>query len=101
MKMHVYIKDPGKPPRSVNISKSLKNLQNTVGGHIECVRPLTDMVIICNEEGMINDLPFNCELFGLPFFGTIIFAGANEDDFCDVPIEYDLFKKLFPSLWRC
>ena len=59
-----------------NISNSLKNLQNTVEGYIETVTVASDLVIICNEEGVIRNLPFNCELCGHQFFGTLITASC-------------------------
>lgn len=99
-KIHVYIKDPGKPPRSVHISNTLENLQKTVGGYIETVTLASDLVIICNEEGIINDLPYNCNVCGHMLFGTVIFCGAEGDEFGDVPYSYKKFKELFPELWR-
>lgn len=57
-KIHVLIKEPGKKPRSVNISHTLENLQKTVGGYIEAVTLTNDFVIICNEEGRLKRLPW-------------------------------------------
>lgn len=43
----------------------LKGLQEFVGGFIECV-PLSDCyLMIVNEEGKLNDLPFNATATGL------------------------------------
>lgn len=78
-KIKVYIKRPGCIPRSVWVSNSLKNLQNTVGGYIETVRLASDMVIICNEEGRLLGLPYNCEVCGVDLCGDIIFCGSRGD----------------------
>lgn len=78
-----------------NISCTLKNLQNIVGGYIETVTVADNLVIICNEEGLIRDLPFNCELCGHMFFGTLIFIGADGEDFADVPITFKEYKQFF------
>ena len=78
-----------------NISNSLKNLQNTVEGYIETVTVAYDLVIICNEEGVIRNLPFNCELCGHQFFGTLIICGADGDEFGDIPISFDQWKRFF------
>ena len=78
-----------------NISNSLKNLQNTVEGYIETVTVASDLVIICNEEGVIRNLPFNCELCGHQFFGTLIICGVDEDEFGDIPITFDQWKRFF------
>lgn len=99
-KIKVFIKRPGAVPYSTNISNSLENLQKTVGGYIETATVAEDFTIICNEEGLINDLPFNCTLLGNYFFGTLIFAGVKNDEFVDVPISFQKFKKLFPQLWN-
>ena len=100
MKIRVIIKDPGKKPRCVNISNTLENLQKTVGGYIETVTIASDMVIICNEEGRLQDLPYNCNVCGIDYVGTIIFCGVSEDEFCDVPVEYKVLKGMLPELWE-
>ena len=77
------------------IINSLKNLQNAVDGYIETVTVATDMVIICNEEGVIRGLPFNCELCGHQFFGTLIICGVDGDEFADIPMTFDEWKRFF------
>lgn len=99
-KTHVLIKDPGKPPRSVNISTSLENLQKTVGGYIESVRLVTDWTILCDEDGKLKDKPYNCTICGADFVGTIVFIGTKKSEFTDFPVEYKTMKKLFPQLWQ-
>lgn len=99
-KIKVLIKDPGKNPRSVNISNRLGNLQLYVEGYIETVTLASDLVIICNEEGRIKGLPYNCSIGGVDFYGTIILCGFTGEDFSDVPMRYDQAKKLFPALWE-
>lgn len=99
-KIRVFIKDHGKKLRSVSISDSLKNLQKTVGGHIETVTLMSDLVIICNEEGKLRGLPYNCRILNGEFVGTLIFAGVDEDEFCDVPVKYQDMKVLFPQLFE-
>lgn len=92
------------------ISDSLKNLQNTVGGYIETVTLDNGVVLICNEEGKLRDMPYNFtlrippratmfevinELFGqCKFFGTVIVCGAEEDQLADVPIDFNEWKAL-------
>ena len=84
-KIFVWVKEPGKKPRHVWISNSLKALQTTVGGSIECY-PIGDgRIIICNEEGKILDLPYNFRGFGQDFVGTVIFCGVDGEDFVDFP----------------
>ena len=99
-KIKVFIKDPGKKLRSVSISKTLENLQKTVGGYIETVTLASDLVIICNEEGKLRGLPYNCRILNGEFVGTLIFAGVKDDDFDDVPVKYQEMKVLFPQLFE-
>ena len=84
-KIKVIIKRPGEKPYTTWISDRLENLQKTVEGYIETVTVCTDLVIICNEEGRIRDLPYNCTILGADFFGTIILAGINGEEFGNVP----------------
>ena len=92
-----------------NISNTLKNLQNTVGGYIETVKIAGNAVLICNEEGKIRDMPYNFTLRFLHYFnptdavevrpyqmifGTVIACGAEEDQLTDVPIDFNEWKAL-------
>lgn len=67
------------------VSNTLENLQTHVGGLIEVFRPARDYAIICNEEGKIMGLPFNCSCFGETFVGDILVVGVDGGEFCDVP----------------
>ena len=77
-----------------NISESLENLQNTVGGYIECVSPDPRIVIICNEEGKLIGMEQNMKIPGDILCGTIIVAGVSGDEFDDVPISFEEWKQL-------
>ena len=87
------------------ISNTLENLQRTVGGYIETFPVDEKNVIICNEEGRIRDLPFNCTLFddksllGLrtplqTFYGDIIVVGVDDEEFADVQIDLKRWRFL-------
>ena len=92
------------------VSDSLENLQKTVGGYIETVSLDNGLVLICNEEGKLRDMPYNFtlrtpprvtvfeaiyELFGqCKFFGTVIACGAEGDEFADIPIDFNEWKAL-------
>jgi hypothetical protein len=94
-KIKVIIKRPGEMPETQTIPNELEALQTIVGGYIETVTLATDLVIICNEEGKLLDLPYNCDICGASFVGTIIFAGINGDEFADVPMDAVAFNALF------
>ena len=100
MKISVLIKDPGKNPRHVHIENSLKNLQTTVGGYIETVTLADDAVIICNEEGRLQGLPYCCTICGVDLVGTVVIAGVAGEEFADLPGDFKSWKKMFRSLWE-
>lgn len=82
------------------ISNTLKNLQNTVGGYIETLTLFEapdkePIVIICNEEGLIDGLPFNCALGGHLIHGDIAVVGTDGEDFTDIPIDFKTWKTVW------
>lgn len=93
MKIKVIVKVPGKAPEMRTVRNELQSLQQLVGGNIETVTVSTDLVIICNEEGRLRNLPYNMTLLGIDFLGTIVFAGAKGDEFADVP-ESDVIRRM-------
>lgn len=98
-KINVWVKKPGKDPENRWISNTLGSLQALVQGYIETVTIAGDVVVICNEEGRIRNMPYNCELCGIDFVGPIVIAGFQEDEFADCPLDTAGMKKLFPQLW--
>lgn len=99
-KIFVAVKRPGEPPRHVWMSNTLENFQRYVGGYIEAVGVATDLVIICNEEGRLMGLPYNCTVCGYDFAGDIVFAGVKGEEFVDLPCNWKTFKMAFGNLWE-
>lgn len=98
-KVRCIIKRPDEQYGHVtNISTSLKNLQSIVDGPIETVSCGGSSVIICNEEGKIRGLQPNFRIgFGWladVIVGEAIVIGVDGEDFCDLPIGFDVWKKL-------
>lgn len=98
-KIRVLSKRPGQPPRSVWMANSLENFQRAVGGYIETITLAEDLVVICNEEGRLMGLPYNCAICGVSFVGDIILAGVKGEEFADLPVDYKQAKELFGWLW--
>lgn len=98
-KIKVIIKYPHRAPYSAKIANKLESLQKIVGGYIETATLENGLVVICNEEGRLHGLSRNCKLCGIEFVGPIIFAGISGDEFASVPVDFEDFHKLFPSLW--
>lgn len=83
--MKALRKRPGEAWEEVEIENTLEALQAEVGGYIETVAILSDLVLVVNEEGRINGMRFNMELCGMHLFGTILAVGYKGDNLCDVP----------------
>ena len=101
--MKVIIKRPcDQFGEEVTIPNTLKALQETVGGYIETVTLNNGVVLIVNEEGRLRDMPYNFTLRRMrgvvtvqnAIFGTVIACGADEDEFADIPIDYNEWKAL-------
>ena len=86
--MRVIKKEAGRRAEVVEIENDLKVLQQAVDGWIECVTLPNGLVIICNEEGLINNLPFNTFIGGHWLFGDILIVGDGGEDFTDIPEKY-------------
>lgn len=83
--MKVFFKEPGKAIRQMQVPNELPALQQLIGGYIESVTLCTDLVVLCDEDGRLKGLPYNCEVCGVTFHGPIMFVGVDGDEFCDVP----------------
>ena len=100
--MNVLVVEPGYLPYEKEILDSadhLEQMQAIVGGLIEPIYPYHEEVaIVCNEEGLINGLPFNRSVPGGygGVFGTFFICGLGEEDFCSLPPKLmERFKKEF------
>ena len=82
--MLVIRKDPGQPPELVEMENTLAALQQAVGGYIETVTFCVDAAIICNEEGRLRGLPYNCDFLGISFVGPILVVGIDGDEMCSL-----------------
>lgn len=96
--MKVIIKKPGEQyGYTCDIENTLENLHNIVGGYIETVPCINGALIICNEEGKLKDLKINMPYYDDTLCGTIIVCGVSGEDFGDVPITFDEWKKYVDS----
>ena len=95
-RIRVIIKRPDEEYGHVtNISNTLGNLQRTVGGYIEVIQVAASTAVICNEEGKLLGLEPNMFIGGELLVGDLIFVGTDGEDFCDIPISFAAYKKLF------
>ena len=64
MKIKGLLVEPYKLPKEIEIENTLDNLQSLVDGYIECVylQNDNDVVLICNDEGKINNMTLNRDI---------------------------------------
>ena len=97
MKMNNFIKvlvvESNKEPYIKEIESSLESLQDIVGGLIEYINLENNVDLICNEEGKINNLPFNRSIGNDIIAGTFIIAGVNLQNGETISIPKDKVNK--------
>lgn len=97
--------EPGKAPEAKEISGSLREMQELVGGHIQAIYPFEEPIaLVCNEEGLFLGLSANRglrdkdgKLYGI-VCGTFFLCGApaDEDSFTSLsPEEVERFERRF------
>ena len=91
-KLKVLVVEPMEAPYVKEIEDDLKAMQEIVGGCIETVYPFDDpVVLVCNDEGKLDGLPFNRALkddHGETYDiiqGNFFIAGLGEEDFDSLP----------------
>lgn len=76
--LRVCYKRPGEAAYVREIPNTIGALQSLVGGFIELARVVSRGVgILCNEEGLIQELPHNC----MELVGPLVWIGLSTDDF--------------------
>lgn len=90
--------------RQILVPNELHPLQELVGGYVETLTVRTDpkVVLICNEEGIPQGMPFNCIIacgddrgaFDCPFYGPILMVGVDGEEFADCPISVVMANKM-------
>lgn len=85
--IRVVYKQVGKPFEVRTIPNTLEACQELVGGYIEPVTICTDLVLVCNEEGLILGLEPN-PFLGYAFRGDWFLCGRDGEEFTDVPAQW-------------
>lgn len=89
--LKVFIKHPGKLGYTAAIKNELKEMQELVGGYIECVMFLGNTVIVCNDEGRLIPLKRNI----LDIYGTFFVVGVDGDEFRSLTEDEVKFCELY------
>lgn len=81
----VVVKRVGEPAVVQQTRNTLKAFQELVGGYIETFRIAEDLVLVVNEEGLMEGLPWNCKVCAQPFVGTVVAVATDQDEFASIP----------------
>lgn len=91
----VVIKEPGKAPYvEPCFPNTLEAFQKAVGGYIETLTLCEDLVLVINEEGLLQGLPWNCKVCGQPLVGRVVAVATEQDEFASIP------KRFIPMVLR-
>lgn len=73
----------------IEVENTLEAVQKQVGGYIETVTLIPGKaVMIVNEEGLLQGLPYNTAASNLamqPIHGTAVVVGVSGEEFTDIP----------------
>ncbi len=87
----ILVKRVGKAPEVITIENKIETMQGIVGGWLEEVRVNDRMVLMCNEEGRLKNLPPNVVVQGHLIVGDCFLCRVNEAgemvDLHDVDVE--------------
>ena len=103
--MRILIVEPERRPEVREIDDSLSAMQNIVGGLIQAICPFdAPVALVCNDEGILLNLPANRglrdkdgQIYDI-VFGTFFVCGApaDNDHFISLtPEQIERYKKLF------
>lgn len=99
--LKILVVEPNKLPYEKTIPNTLEAKQEIVGGLIECAYLSNDpeVVLICNEEAKLEDLPLNRDIGHDIIAGTFFIVGDDEiEDFKSLTEEQIAkYKEIFGS----
>lgn len=99
-----WVIEPGREPEQREIRNELEEFQRLVGGYIEPIFMITggekNIVMICNEEGMLSGLERNFRYHGDVIVGTVVIVGTEGEDLTDCPLDANELEALLPEIWE-
>ena len=102
--MRVLVVEPEQRPEEREIDDSLTAMQKIVGGYIQPIHLDDSVVLVCNEEGKLMDMPANRglrdkdgQMYDI-VFGTFFLCGApaDSDHFTSLTTaQIEQYRKMF------
>lgn len=95
--MRVYIIPAQAMHHAHDTEGNLYDLQALVGGYIEPCAPVElkkkGIELLCNEEGLLAQLPVNINMFPFFFVGTLVAVGVSGENFVSLTPEQESYLK--------
>lgn len=79
-KLKVIYKEVGKKPKTMFIEDTLEAKQKAVGGLIEVVPYKENLLLVCNDEGKLLDLPANVQFLNDYIAGNFFIVGDDYEN---------------------
>lgn len=79
--MKIVVKKVGQKPEAKEINGELHEMQEIVGGYIECINIVENILCVCNEEGKLMGLTPNFAFGEDIIVGDVFFCVGGEEDF--------------------
>ena len=79
--MKIVVKKVGQKPKVKEINGELHEMQEIVGGYIECINIVDNILCVLNEEGKLMGLLPNFVFNGDIIAGDVFFCVGGEEDF--------------------
>lgn len=81
MIMRIVVKQPDRMPEVREVENELHVFQDIVGGYIQCVNVVDNIICVCNEEGKLIGLNPNFIFNNDMIVGSVFFCAVKDDDF--------------------
>lgn len=95
--MKVMYYEIDKDPYIIDIEDSIESMQILVDGYIQCVYLTGNLILVCNGDGRLMNLPTNkfCNYINSNIKGNFLVCRSNYagDDFADIEDEDIEFAK--------
>ena len=82
--MRIIVKKVGQMPEVREVENDLHVFQEIVGGHMETVGFVENILCVCNEEGKLRGMQFNFTLPNDIIVGDVFFCTFDGEDFASL-----------------